>query len=144
LDLSVTRDSDEEWAFSTQTDTTWSFHSEPMQEESVLPLLSVDYDIPVGLTNTVTAGSQSRVGFTITAPTGAAAGPVTAAQAWTSYDGGLSWQELSLRSVGEGEFTARVKQPSAVGPVALRVQATDADGNSVEQTVLAAYGIAGR
>ncbi|WP_109474307.1 S8 family peptidase [Ornithinimicrobium cavernae] len=145
LDLTVARESDSEWEFSTRTDTSWTFHSQRPEEQSVLPLLRVDYEVPVGLRNTVAAGSQSTLGFTVTHPSGAAeAGPVKQVSAWTSYDSGVTWQELGLRSLGKGEFTAQVKHPRTEGPVSLRVEAADAHGNTVEQTVIGAYGVGGR
>lgn len=146
LDLSVRREADPEWQFSTRTDTSWTFGSErPAEGPAVLPLLTVDYDIPVDLRNTVPGGKPATLGFAVTHPAGAAgAGDVDRMRAWISYDDGASWDELGLTGAGDGRFTATVRHPRAGGTVSLRVQAGDDQGNAVEQTVVRAYGVAGR
>jgi hypothetical protein len=60
-----------------------------------------------------------------------------------SYDDGKSWATArTARHGGDGQFTATVTRPSSVhgdAYVTLRVTATDAAGNSVQQTVNRAY-----
>ncbi|WP_328884844.1 hypothetical protein [Streptomyces sp. NBC_00316] len=59
----------------------------------------------------------------------------------TSYDDGKSWTEATTVRKASG-FTATVERPSRVHGdtyVTLRVTATDAAGNSVQQTVDRAY-----
>src|SRR5690606_18329656 len=52
LSLAVTRETDQQWEYSTRTDATWTFRSDGGAGTEVLPLLDVDYDVPVGLSNT--------------------------------------------------------------------------------------------
>lgn len=148
LDLSVVRDQDASWQFSTRTDTSWSFDSHGAGEgvTTVLPLLRVDYDTRVGLDNTVPAGSVRPLGLRVVHPDGLGDAPfIRSAQLWVSYDEGDSWHEVAAvptgPSRGSGNYTALVVHPQEHESVSLRVEATDADGNSIEQTVLRAYGI---
>ncbi|WP_114907349.1 S8 family serine peptidase [Ornithinimicrobium murale] len=146
LDLSVVREGNANWDYSTRTDTSWTFDSTGAGEDSaVQPLLSVDYDVPVGLDNTVPAGSNEEIAVTVTHPDGLPqGGTVEEARLWASVDDGATWTELATSlSGGSGgaQFTARMEHPDGEGHVSLRVEATDADGNSVEQTVIRAYGI---
>ena len=61
--------------------------------------------------------------------------------AWISYDDGDSWQRLSLGGHGTSRSTT-LRHPRSAGFASLRVRAEDRDGNTIDQTVLRAYGIA--
>ena len=142
LELDVARTKDPQWAFSTTTDTTWEFGSaRPGTGSTDLPLLQVDYDVPVGLDNKVRGGRFERIGFSV----GYAGRPDRAARvrdmdAWISYDDGGTWQRLQLRS-GDS-WSTYLRHPRDGGNASLRVRATDREGNSIDQTVVRAYGIA--
>lgn len=147
LDLSVVRDSDADWQFSTQTDTTWSFDSSGVGDDvtTVLPMLSIDYDVPVDLRNSVSAGSTEELGLSVRHPAGLDDAPsIDSAQAWVSYDEGETWQEVDVvpsGGQGTGDFTVLVDHPQEHESVSLRVGAEDSGGNTIEQTVVRAYGI---
>lgn len=142
LDLQVRRTSDSQWTYSTRTDTSWRFRSSrPDAGETHLPLLQVDYDAPVGRNNRAAADGGELLGLSV----GYAGRPradvaVRSVAAWASYDDGATWRRLDLRRDGDTWWNALPGQPRD-GYVSLRVSATDHDGNSVEQTVLRAYGI---
>ncbi|HET9420153.1 MAG TPA: hypothetical protein VFO49_03380, partial [Nocardioides sp.] len=144
LELGVSRTKDPQWAYSTTTDTTWEFESaRPASGSAELPLLQVDYDVPVDLDNEVRGGRLERLGFSI----GYAGRPeaktrVADVDAWISYDDGDSWQRLSLRGGHANSWSAAVRHPRDGGYASLRVRAEDRDGNTVDQTVLRAYGVA--
>ncbi|KRF17653.1 hypothetical protein ASG90_04615 [Nocardioides sp. Soil797] len=134
LELSVDRTNDASWEFSTHTDSTWRFHSARPRHGSVdLPLLHVDYDTPAGLDHQVTAGSRERLSLTVDG--------ARDVRTWVSYDDGSTWQELALKHSSHEAWSARVAHPRSADHVSLRVRATDRRGNSVDQTVLRAYGI---
>jgi subtilisin family serine protease len=65
-----------------------------------------------------------------------------------SYDGGTTWESAKVKAAGDGRYTVTVvhppvnKRPSDA--VTLRVEAWDADGNRVRQTITDAYLLAGR
>lgn len=135
LNLSVSRTKDSSWAFSTRTDTTWRFRSSrPASGESAtVPLLQVDYAVPAGLDHQVAVGSVGPLSLKV--------GSATAVKGWASFDDGTSWQALDLVRNDKGEWSAPVTHPAAAGHVSLKVQASDAAGNSIEQTVIRAYGV---
>ena len=143
LELDVARTKDPQWAYSTTTNTTWEFGSaRPGNGSADLPLLEVDYDVPVDLANTARGGRFERLGFSV----GYAGRPDRAARlrdldAWISYDDGGTWQRLHTSALGSSR-SAIVWHPREGGFASLRVRATDRDGNSIEQTVVRAYGIA--
>ncbi|MGW2206621.1 hypothetical protein [Streptomyces sp. NPDC001774] len=73
------------------------------------------------------------------------AGPAVAGiKAWASYDDGATWTQVRTEKTGPGKVRAIVRHPDAsddVGFVTLRVRAWDTAGNSVDQTVVRAYGL---
>lgn len=134
LDLSVRR-ATEEWRFSTRTDTSWTFRSQ--RETATLPLLQVDYRTPAELNNVVTANRRATIELSARNQKG----PVSARlRAWVSYDDGGTWREVDVNHRGQAVID-HPRLDRTNGFVALRVRATDAAGNSVDQTVLRAYGL---
>lgn len=57
-----------------------------------------------------------------------------------SYDG-ATWQRTTLRLTGDQRWMALLKHPKDATLVSLRATARDSEGNSVEQTVIPAYGL---
>ncbi|MFB7368360.1 S8 family serine peptidase [Streptomyces sp. NPDC056222] len=122
---------------STQTRTEWSFVSGRQEETRPLALVQVGYDIPVDRQNRAPAGS--RFSFDLSAYQIDSSLPkVTSLKAWGSIDDGKTWTSLHLRKSADGRWTAQTKNPRT-GFVSLRVQAADAAGNSVDQTIIRAY-----
>jgi hypothetical protein len=126
------------WQLGARTHTEWGFRSDTVSDldyESV-PLLSVAYDIPLDLINSVRKGGVP-ITFTVTDPTGRA-GDVSAARLWTSVDHGKTWRSVTgLSALGNGRFSAEMKVTQ--GPVSLRVTAGDGAGNSVRQDIIDAF-----
>ncbi|WP_151480296.1 S8 family serine peptidase [Streptomyces albicerus] len=121
--------------FSTNTHTEWSFASAHTDEETALPLLSVDYDLDgLDLLNRAETKRKLELGLSIRDQEGSV--KAKALKAWVSYDDGGSWKEAKVRH-GETE----IKHPKGAEFVSLRVQASDGAGNQVDQTVLRAYGL---
>lgn len=148
LDLSVVKENDPDWQFSTRTDTTWTFDSvgEGSATTSVLPLLRLDYDVPVDLENRVSAGATLPIGLQVRHPEQwPHRTSVTSARVWVSYDEGDTWQEAAVHHEGpsraSGNFIAMVDHPQEADTVSLRVETGDSYGNSIEQTIVRAYGI---
>ncbi|MFD7409358.1 S8 family serine peptidase [Streptomyces sp. NPDC059866] len=141
LDLSTSRAS-QEWAYGTETETSWSFRSAAGGEAKLLPLLQVDYDVPVDERNEVKSGRTHAVRLAVRAQDGLAAPKGVVMQVQASYDDGRTWSRASLRDRGANAYEATVTRPSGVrgdAYVTLRVTAKDAAGNSVRQTVTRAY-----
>jgi hypothetical protein len=58
---------------------------------------------------------------------------------WISADGGEHWTRAVVSRGEDGAHRASVVNPRAAGPVTIRTEATDRDGNSVQQTIADAY-----
>ena len=147
LDLTFERTNDANWEYSTRIDTSWSFRSaRPDEGSAALPLLEVDYDVPVGMSNEVEGGRSERLELNVGHAgryDGRHGRPerMRVVDAWVSFDDGTSWQRLQLRPGHRDSWTARVQHPREGGHASLRIEAEDRWGNSIDQTVLRAYGI---
>jgi len=124
LTLDAARDTS---ALSTNVHTTWEFSA---AADGKLPLLEVDYKLPLDLRNSWRAGVPMPVKFTASRQAGAPAATVRELQAYASFDDGLNWVPVKSIVPPGGK---------AGGYVSLRVVATDAEGSTVDQTVLRAY-----
>ncbi|MFD8827850.1 S8 family peptidase [Streptomyces sp. NPDC059605] len=142
LDVSASRVSPE-WRFGTRTRTSWSFRSDTATGKTVLPLLQVDYDVPVDAHNTVAARRGHTVGLAVRNQEGLSAPRGVSVRFAVSYDDGRTWsKEVRAEDHGQNRFTAAVGRPERTHGdtfVTLRVTATDSAGNKVQQTVERAY-----
>ncbi|WP_086779440.1 S8 family peptidase [Streptomyces griseus] len=131
------------WKRSTQTETTWTFRSErkPDVVSQGLPLLFPRYDVPEDGMKTVPAKNGQSIGLDATGHAGYTPGELTGAKVSFSYDGGETWHAATTARQG-GRWTATVDHADASGKsVALRTELTDANGNTVVQTVDDAYAV---
>ncbi|MET9226498.1 S8 family serine peptidase [Lentzea sp. NPDC003310] len=111
-------------ALSTNVKTTWEFSG---SADGKLPLLEVDYALPLDLRNSARAGAPLPAKFTAQRQDGKTARSL---RAYASFDDGATWVPVNSVVPPGGK---------AGGFVSLRVVASDADGNTVDQTVLRAY-----
>ncbi|MFD6679739.1 S8 family serine peptidase [Micromonospora parva] len=139
LDLTTQRSSDE-WRYGTRTDTAWEFTSARPAGDATTPLslLQVDYRVPADLSGTVRGNRSHQVGLTLRQPAGVPAPTGTSVRVQVSFDGGVTWRNAPTKGSGT-RYTATV--PAGRGTVSLRVHAADRAGNTVDQTVLQAYGL---
>ncbi|MFB7228233.1 S8 family serine peptidase [Streptomyces fimicarius] len=131
------------WKRSTQTETTWTFRSErkPDVVSQGLPLLFPRYVVPEDGMKTVPAKNGQKIGLDATGHAGYTPGELTGAKVSFSYDGGETWHAATTARQG-GRWTATVDHADAGGKsVALRTELTDANGNTVVQTVNDAYAV---
>ncbi|MFE7336576.1 S8 family peptidase [Streptomyces griseus] len=131
------------WKRSTQTETTWTFRSErkPDVVSQGLPLLFPRYIVPEDGMKTVPAKNGQKIGLDATGHAGYTPGELTGAKVSFSYDGGETWHAATTARQG-GRWTATVDHADAGGKsVALRTELTDANGNTVVQTVNDAYAV---
>ncbi|MGW0877097.1 S8 family peptidase [Streptomyces sp. NPDC002740] len=146
FDLTTTRSSDA-WRFATETDTSWTFRSASPNGAAVpLPLLQLDYAVPVDADNTVRTRGRHDITVTVRNQDGLATPRGLSAQVETSFDDGHSWRRLDVHDAGGTVFRAGVPYPGHVHTdvyVTLRVTVRDATGASVRQTVRRAYRISG-
>ncbi|WP_460335701.1 S8 family peptidase [Actinoallomurus acanthiterrae] len=118
---------------SSKTSTTWTFRSKPGEER--VPLLTVDYALPLDLLNRPSGDTAT---FTVARVKGAAAAKATGLKLWTSLDDGKTWQAATVTGTN-GKYTAKLPKAGKGQAVSLRVQATDNGGGKIDQTVVRAY-----
>ncbi|MFI7428933.1 hypothetical protein ACIBPB_18270 [Micromonospora sp. NPDC049836] len=109
---------------------------------AVQPLVYLRYQLNVDLDNTVRRGTHRIQLHAYHEVAGSPAARIVSIKAWVSFDGEKTWQTASTGAVDGGTVTATLPAPPTGATTAsLRVQATDAAGNSVDQTVHEAYGV---
>ncbi|MCN9240625.1 S8 family serine peptidase [Streptomyces sp. RY43-2] len=131
------------WQRSTSTETTWSFRSK--LDENVysqgLPLLFPQYGLPEDGLKTLAAQDGQHITLGVTGHAGYQPGTLRSVKLSYSYDEGATWTEAPTAEQ-KGAWTATVNHAGASGKqVTLKAQLTDANGNSVTQTVIRAYDI---
>jgi subtilisin family serine protease len=118
---------------STRTSTEWTFRSSP--DQAALPLLTVDYRLPLDVLNHPDGDTAT---FTVARVANAPSARATGLKLWTSLDDGTTWQPARVTGTG-GKYSARLPHAGAGQAVSLRVQATDAGGGQIDQTIIRAY-----
>ncbi|MET8326486.1 S8 family serine peptidase [Streptomyces sp. NPDC005181] len=131
------------WKRSTQTEATWKFRSK--RDENAysqgIPLLFPGYDLATDGMKTLAAQDGQTIGLSVTGHAGYAPGKLTAAKVSYSYDSGTTWTQATTEQ-RDGRWTATVNHADAAGkPVTLKTELTDANGNSVVQTIVDAYAV---
>lgn len=124
---------------SAEVSTSWTFRSAgPTGTGSVpLPLLSVDYALPLDAANhPIAAGTAT---FTVHQARGVEAQTITSFTLSVSLDEGASWQPVQVDRAGDGTYQAQLPQPAAGQTVSLRVAARGDAGSGIEQTIISAY-----
>ncbi|TWD80663.1 subtilisin family serine protease [Kribbella amoyensis] len=141
LELNTERiDTTGEWNWATKTQTAWDFRSKKVAEDQAvaLPLLQVDYDVPVDLNGKALGLVPHVLGLKVRQQAGAPAPRSTSLRTEVSFDEGTTWRKVA--TVGAyGQYVAMI--PAGKGTVSLRVVAGDNAGNKVTQTVIRAYGL---
>ncbi|WOX25840.1 S8 family peptidase [Streptomyces solicathayae] len=131
------------WQRSTSVDTVWRFRS--ARDENVysqaVPLLFPRYGLPEDGAKTLAAEAGQKITLTATGHGGYTPAALVSATLSYSYDGGATWAEAPVAQQN-GTWTATVDHAAAAGKqVTLRAELTDANGNSVRQTVTRAYDV---
>ncbi|MFI7705129.1 S8 family peptidase [Nonomuraea sp. NPDC049480] len=103
--------------------------------------LNLRYEVPLDLDNRIRADRPHRIA--VTGYHGSFERPdakVTRLRLWVTFDDGAHWTPVPASASGR----AVISPPplaQTTGAVGIRAQATDAEGNTVEQTVHRAYGL---
>lgn len=142
VELEATRGAPAE--LSTKVSTAWTFRSKHVAGEDPvpLPISVVRFQPPVDLDNAAPAGRTVTVPVTVRTQPNSAATRCEKLTVWTSFDDGRTWQRARVTGSG-GSWKIKVTHPAGAGFVSLRASAKDTAGNTVEQTILRAYRIAG-
>ncbi|MEV6384515.1 S8 family peptidase [Streptomyces sp. NPDC051773] len=124
------------FAVSTRTTATWTFASAHVSGDTPerLPLTVVRYTPSLSTASTAKAGTTLTVPFSLQ---GAATkvGTLRKLAFTVSYDDGRTWKKTTAVN---GKLL-KLRSPAEPGPVSLRVALTDADGNTLTQTIHRAY-----
>ncbi|MFG3282286.1 S8 family serine peptidase [Streptomyces sp. NPDC048111] len=131
------------WKRSQEVVTSWRFRSH--QEADVysqgIPLLFPRYDVPEDGLKTVPASDGQRIVLSATGHAGYTPAALVSAGLSYSYDGGTTWTKAKCTQ-RNGSWTVTVNHAGAAAKnVTLRTELTDANGNSVTQTVVNAYAV---
>ncbi|WP_246273576.1 S8 family peptidase [Phytohabitans houttuyneae] len=125
---------------STRVNTAWTFRSAAPRGtgSAPLPLLSVDYALPLTFANHPAGGAAE---FAVLQAVGVPRQKVTSFRLWTSLDDGVTWRPVSVRSVGSDRYRAVLPAGSAVSgsAVSLKVSVSANGGSAFEQTIIRAY-----
>jgi subtilisin family serine protease len=138
---------DAPWAqLSTRTRTEWTFRSARTEgpEPTPLPLLTARYDLDLDLTNQLKPGLRP-VEVTVDHQVDVEI-PITRFRFDVSYDDGRHWTRLQAHRTGPHTWRVNLgpKAPTHARYVSLRLSATDADGNRIEQEIIRAAALRSR
>ena len=116
-----------------KSNSVWTFGS---TGPGLLPLLIVDYDLPLDVHNRPTSRTAK---FTVDQVTGAPDAAIAGLDVWTSVDGGATWQVAPAAPRRQGRFDVTLPRVAEGTAVSLRVDARDAAGSRLEQTLHGTY-----
>ncbi|MFK4099315.1 S8 family peptidase [Streptomyces sp. NPDC019531] len=121
---------------STRVAAEWTFRSAHVTGSTAkqLPLSVVRFTPKLSLSGTAKAGTTFAVPFTVQGA--GKAGHLRALAFQVSYDNGRTWKKAPVDSHGK---QLSLRHPSKAGTVSLRVTLTDANGNTLKQTIWQAY-----
>ncbi|MFC7534327.1 S8 family serine peptidase [Actinoplanes sp. GCM10030250] len=123
---------------STRVDTAWTFRSTgPAGTNRVpVPLLSVDYALPLDVANRPADGTAA---FTVRQAHGVTKQKIVSFELWTSLDDGVTWLPAPASVSRADTFAAHLPKPGSGQAVSLRVRATADGGSGIDQTIIRAY-----
>jgi hypothetical protein len=126
-------------SLSTRVSTAWTFRSTGPRgtRNAPLPLLSVDYALPLDTANHPTVSGPAA--FTVHQAHGVPPQLITKFELWTSLDDGATWQPATVTRAPDGTFRGALPPASSGPAVSLRVKAQGSAGSTVDQTVIRAY-----
>jgi hypothetical protein len=104
-----------------------------------LPLSAIRFSPVLDARNKAPAGCVFSLPFQVRHQPGSAARVTRSLDLQVSYDDGKTWAKASVLRFGDDGF-ALLKHPAGGGFVSLKAVATDTAGNTVEQTIIRAYG----
>ncbi|GAA4715648.1 S8 family serine peptidase [Phytohabitans rumicis] len=119
------------WPLSTKVHAEWTFRSSAADDGKALPLLTVRFDPAVDLNNTAPGAQAFAIPLRIERQDGPA--NITALTVDVSYDDGATWSPAKMAG-----SRALIHHPPS-GFVSLRVKSADADGNTLQQSIIRAY-----
>jgi hypothetical protein len=119
----------------------WNFRSRHEAKGGTsLPLLVVRATPRLDRYGRSPAGRPCTVRFALKTTADSPAAVSVRLRAWASYDDGASWHSARLMGTGNNRH-ATIRPPAYARFVSLRTSGRDTAGNSVDQTVIRAWGV---
>ncbi|GAA0949850.1 S8 family serine peptidase [Kribbella koreensis] len=139
----LTLDARRTWTkYSPRVQSIWDFRSRGGAAEA-MPLVLADLNLPqANAFGQVRVGTAVKVTLNLRQQTGAPTAAFTRVRVWQSYDG-KTWTPVLVTKTPTGSYVATSNHPvaHAGGTVDLRLDATDAAGGRLQQTITKAYGL---
>ncbi|MEU5753636.1 S8 family serine peptidase [Streptomyces sp. NPDC047829] len=133
------------WKLGTEGHAEWTFRSAatPGDRWTYLPLINLSFDVDTDLAGEVRGGKKVRIGLGAQYVAGAPdTGRLGGGKLEASYDGGKSWQRVSLRGGdGPASWQGTLSVPRHAEHVSLRASARDDRGGSVTQEIVRAVAV---
>ncbi|MFE5395505.1 S8 family serine peptidase [Streptomyces sp. NPDC056568] len=133
------------WKLGTEGHAAWTFRSAATPEDrwTLLPLINLSFDVDTDLAGEVRGGKKVRIGLGAQYVAGAPdTGRLGGGKLEASYDGGKSWQRVSLRGGdGPASWQGTLSVPRHAEHVSLRASAHDDRGGSVTQEIVRAVAV---
>lgn len=127
------------YPYSTRAETAWRVTSGTTEAAEQLPLVQLDYEVETD----GDGRAARRAPLTLVAshlPGGPRSDTIKPVTLDVSYDDGVTWHNERLSKRGDG-WRAELRAPSGAQYVTLRAGAQDRKGNTIEQTIVRAYGL---
>jgi hypothetical protein len=134
--LEVTVERGTPFQTSTKVTGAWEFWSDTAPEDTIVPLdlSAVRFTPALDDNNTAPAGRRFTVPILVQAQEGSSGGRNRSVTVDVSYDDGATWLPTRV-----DRQCVTLQHPRGTGFVSFRTRATDARGNTVEQTIIRAY-----
>jgi subtilisin family serine protease len=129
------------FTLSTKVSSEWTFRSGHVDgtRPQPLPVSAIRFAPNLDAQNRAPAGRVFALPVRVQHQPGSAARPTRSLEVSVSYDDGRTWTRTLALGVGD-ERVALLHHPAGGGYVSLKARATDFAGNTVEQTIVRAYG----
>jgi len=121
-------------------DARWTFHSTTTTTATALPLSVVRFSPVLSAQDSAPKSGKFSIPVQIQRMPGASSTKVQTLSVDVSYDGGKTWTAATLSGSGTA-WTATVTHPGSTGFVSLRTKETNADGTTVQETIIRAYAL---
>jgi hypothetical protein len=119
--------------------TTWTFRSAAPADgatEARIPLLVVDYDLPLDTLNRPTGRTAE---LKVHQVTGTPDRAIRLLKVWTSTDDGTTWRPATVSSTGTRTWRLTLPNAAPGTGISLKVDATDTAHNRIQQTLIDTY-----
>jgi hypothetical protein len=126
--------------YATDQSIDWTFSSQHTTTQQNLPLLAVRYKTTLDPYGRAPAGRPCTVDIWLEANSATQQVSPASTAIWVSYDDGTNWQPVTVVTAA-GQAHAVFTPPRSATFVSLRATAHDQAGNSVDQTVIRAFGL---